>query len=234
MADNAVLVSLVMPCLNEAKTVGVCIDKARRALAGLGVTHEIIVADNGSTDGSQDIARDAGARVVDCPVRGYGAAVRCGLDQAHGEWLLMADADDSYDLTNLAPFVDALRAGADFVLGDRFRGGIQPGAMPWLHRYIGNPLLTGVLNLLFWSRIGDAHCGLRGMTRDAYQKMSLRSTGMELASEQVIRALRLRLRVAQIPTRLFPDGRGRSPHLRSFRDGWRHLRLMLRMRASTS
>ena len=216
-----------MPCLNEAATLAVCIDKARGALTALGVAGEVLIADNGSTDGSPDIARAHGARVVHVAQRGYGAALAAGIDAARGRWVIMADADDSYDLGGLAPFVRALQDGADLVMGNRFRGGIVPGAMPPLHRYLGNPVLTGVGRVLFHSPCRDFHCGMRGFSRDAVRALGLRTTGMEFASEMVVKATLHGLRITEVPTTLAPDGRGRPPHLRSWRDGWRHLRFLL-------
>jgi glycosyltransferase involved in cell wall biosynthesis len=219
--------SVVMPCLNEARTVGRCVDKAVRSLAELHIVGEVVVADNGSTDGSQDIARAHGARVIRAIERGYGNALRAGIAAARGRYVIMGDADDSYDFSSLQPFVDKLRQGHELVMGNRFQGGIQPGAMPWSHRYIGNPVLTGILNLLFHSPIGDAHCGLRGFRRDAYERLGLETTGMEFASEMVVKACLAHQKIAEVPIVLYPDGRDRPPHLRSFRDGWRHLRFLL-------
>ncbi len=220
-------VTVLMPCLDEAATLAVCIAKAQRALAALGVPGEILIADNGSTDGSPAIARAHGARVVHVAQRGYGAALAAGIDAARGRWIIMADADDSYDLGGLAPFVRALQDGAELVMGNRFRGGIVPGAMPALHRYLGNPVLTGVGRVLFRSPCRDFHCGMRGFSRDAVRALALRTTGMEFASEMVVKATLHGLRITEVPTTLAPDGRGRPPHLRSWRDGWRHLRFLL-------
>jgi len=218
-------VSVIMPCLNEAATVASCVGKARAALAAAGLEGEVIVADNGSEDGSPALAAAAGARVISAPVRGYGAAYLAGLDAARGTYLVLGDADDTYDFGTVPEFVTALKAGNDVVLGSRFRGRILPGAMPWLHRYVGNPVLSGILSLFFGARISDAHCGLRAMTRAASDRMRLKSTGMEFASEMVAVALRHGLRVAEIPITYYP--RGGESKLRSFRDGWRHLRFML-------
>src|SRR5262249_38082439 len=223
-APAEVEVSVVMPCLNEALTVGTCVDKAVACLRQLGVRGEVIVADNGSTDGSQQIAEARGARVVPVERRGYGAALQGGIAAARGRYVIMGDADDSYDFTNLGPFVERLRAGDELVMGNRFKGGIKPDAMPWLHRYVGNPVLTGVLNLFFRSPIRDAHCGLPASGRDAYLRLGLPPRGMEFASEMVVRACLQRQRISEVPVVLPPDGRDRPPHLRSFRDGWRHLR----------
>lgn len=219
--------SVVMPCLNEAETVAVCVRKAREAMAALGVQGEVLVADNGSTDGSQRLAEEAGARVVPVPVKGYGSALQAGCLDARGRYLIIGDSDDSYDFSNLGPFLDRLRAGDDLVMGSRFRGTIAPGAMPWHHRWIGNPVLTGILNLLFRAGISDAHCGMRGFSKEAFLRMRLRTTGMEFASEMVVKAAKRRLKLSEVPITLHMAGRTRPPHLRSFRDGWRHLRFML-------
>jgi glycosyltransferase involved in cell wall biosynthesis len=219
--------TVVLPCLNEAETLAVCIRKAKASIKGLGIDGEVVIADNGSTDGSQDIARAEGARVVDVPIRGYGAALTAGIADAKGEFVIMGDADDSYDLSNLGPFVEALRGGADLVMGNRFAGGIEPGAMPALHRYLGNPVLTAVGRVLFRSPVKDFHCGLRGFRRDAILELDLRTTGMEFASEMVVKATLNNLNIVEVPTTLSPDGRSRAPHLRTWRDGWRHLRFLL-------
>ena len=219
--------TVVLPCLNEAETLAVCIRKARASIAGLGIDGEVVIADNGSTDGSQDIARAEGARVVEVPIRGYGAALTAGIADAKGEFVIMGDADDSYDLSNLGPFVEALRGGADLVMGNRFAGGIEPGAMPALHRYLGNPVLTAIGRILFRSPVKDFHCGLRGFRREVILKLDLRTTGMEFASEMVVKATLYKLNIVEVPTTLSPDGRSRAPHLRTWRDGWRHLRFLL-------
>lgn len=219
--------TVVLPCLNEAETLAVCIRKAKASIEGLGIDGEVVIADNGSTDGSQDIARAEGARVVDVPIRGYGAALTAGIAGAKGTFVIMGDADDSYDLSNLGPFVEALRGGADLVMGNRFAGGIEPGAMPALHRYLGNPVLTAVGRVLFRSPVKDFHCGLRGFRRDAILELDLRTTGMEFASEMVVKATLNNLNIVEVPTTLSPDGRSRAPHLRTWRDGWRHLRFLL-------
>ena len=219
--------TVVLPCLNEAETLAVCIRKAKASIADLGIDGEVVIADNGSTDGSQDIARAEGARVVDVPIRGYGAALTAGIADANGEFVIMGDADDSYDLSNLGPFVEALRGGADLVMGNRFAGGIEPGAMPALHRYLGNPVLTAVGRILFRSPVKDFHCGLRGFRRDAILELDLRTTGMEFASEMVVKATLNKINIVEVPTTLSPDGRSRAPHLRTWRDGWRHLRFLL-------
>jgi hypothetical protein len=219
--------SVVLPCLNEAETLAVCIDKAHESLRRLNLVGEVVVADNGSTDGSQDIARAHGARVIDVPRRGYGAALRAGITAARGEHVLMADADDSYALDDLGEFVTALRGGAELVMGNRFRGGIQTGAMPFLHRYLGNPVLSRLGRLLFDIPVHDFHCGIRAFRRDSIMSLGLRTSGMEFASEMVVRSSLANLRITEVPTTLRPDGRSRSPHLRTWRDGWRHLRFLL-------
>lgn len=219
--------SIVMPCLNEAETLAVCIRKALSFLEKHRVSGEVVIADNGSTDGSRDIAKANGARVVDVAERGYGSALMGGIKAARGKFVVMGDADDSYDFSSLQLFLDKLREGHDLVMGNRFRGGIKPGAMPSLHRYLGNPVLTGIGRLLFKSPMGDFHCGLRGFRKDSILSLNLRTTGMEFASEMVVKATLNNLRIAEVPTTLFPDGRSRPPHLRSWRDGWRHLRFLL-------
>lgn len=223
----ALELSIVMPCLNEAETIATCVRKAMRFLADNGVAGEVVIADNGSTDGSQAIAAEEGARVVAVERRGYGNALMGGIGAARGRYVIMGDADDSYDFLALGPFLEKLREGYDLVMGNRFRGGIAPGAMPPLHRYLGNPVLSTAGRLFFRTRIGDFHCGLRGFSRDAYRRLDLQTTGMEFASEMVAKASIHGLRVTEVPTTLSPDGRGRPPHLRSWRDGWRHLRFML-------
>ena len=220
-------ISVVMPCLNEERTVANCVTTALDALRASGLDGEVVVADNCSTDASRVEAQLAGARVVNCPQRGYGHAVRCGVEHARGDVILMGDADGSYDFGELPAFVRAIQNGADLVMGNRFLGGIRPGAMPWKNRYFGTPLLTRLVNLLFGSRVGDVQCGLRAFTRDAYKRMRLESGGMELASEMVVKAARARMRVAEVPIILYPDARGRRPHLRPWRDGWRNLKLLL-------
>lgn len=216
-----------MPCLDEAETVAACVEQARGFLARSGVSGEVIVADNGSTDGSQQLAERAGARVVAVRERGYGAALGGGIAAAQGEFVIMGDADASYDFANLDAFVERLRAGDDLVMGNRFAGGISPGAMPHLHRYLGNPVLTSIGRMLFQSPVKDFHCGLRGFKRSSAIAMGLRTTGMEFASEMVVKATLMGMRVSEVPTTLRPDGRTRPPHLRSWRDGWRHLRFLL-------
>jgi glycosyltransferase involved in cell wall biosynthesis len=219
--------TVVMPCLNEAETVATCVTKAVRCLQENGLDGEVVVADNGSTDGSQQLAADAGARVVPVSEKGYGNALIGGIVAARGEYVIMGDADDSYDFTNLMPFVEELRKGADLVMGNRFKGGIEPGAMPPLHKYLGNPVLSFVGRLFFPSAIGDFHCGLRGFRRDSALALNLQATGMEFASEMVVKATLWKQKVTEVPTTLRKDGRSRPPHLRSWRDGWRHLRFLL-------
>lgn len=226
-AEDALDLSIVLPCRNEAATVATCVEKALGALARLGARGEVVVVDNGSSDGSGEIAARAGARVVGEPLLGYGNALKRGIREARARWILIADADESYDLDDIEGFLAALDAGADLVMGSRMLGAIRPGAMPWLHRWIGNPLLSAVLRLLFGGRVSDAHCGMRAFTRSAARRMRLRADGMEFASEMVIKAMLERMRVAEVPITLHVDGRAGRPHLRTFRDGWRHLRLML-------
>ena len=224
-------VSIVMPCLNEVVSLRHCITRAREALAEIqqtyGLAGEVVVADNGSTDGSQDLARELGARVVPVERRGYGAALIEGFAQAHGRFLVMGDADGSYDFLEAAPMVGALLDGADICMGSRFKGGIKPGAMPWKNRYIGNPLLTGLLNVFFATNVGDAHCGLRALTRNCLGRLRLQGAGMEFASEMVVKAVLLRQKIAEVPVTLHPDLRDRAPHLRPWRDGWRHLKFLM-------
>lgn len=219
--------TILMPCLNEAETLELCITKAQAYLKKAGVDGEVLIADNGSTDGSQDIARRLGARIVDISVKGYGAALRGGIEDARGRYVIMGDSDDSYDFSNLDPFLEELRKGADLVMGNRFTGGIQKGAMPLLHRYVGNPVLTSIGRILYKTPVGDFHCGLRGFSREAILSLHLNTSGMEFASEMLIRATLLNLDIREVDTSLKPDGRSRPPHLRSWRDGWLHLKLLL-------
>ena len=221
--------TILMPCLNEAETLEVCIRKAQGFLERSGIAGEVLISDNGSTDGSQEIAQRLGARVSHAPRRGYGAALINGIENARGRYIIMGDADDSYDFENLQPFVDRLRDGADLVMGNRFRGGIAPGAMPPLHKYLGNPVLSGIGQLFFRPNIGDFHCGLRGFNRDSIRDLDLQTTGMEFASEMVVKSTlaRPKYRIEEVPTTLKKDGRSRPPHLRSWHDGWRHLRFLL-------
>lgn len=225
--DPQIRLSIIMPCLNEAETLETCIHKARSFLERASIPGEIIVADNGSTDGSQDISLRAGARVVPVPHRGYGSALMGGIEAAQNEFIIMGDADDSYDFTNLQPFVDALREGADLVMGNRFQGGIMPNAMPFLHRYLGNPVLSWLARLFFNNKIGDFHCGLRGFRKQAILSLNLQTTGMEFASEMAVKAGMRKLKIVEVPTILYPDGRTRPPHLRTWSDGWRHLKFLL-------
>jgi len=219
--------TILMPCLDEEETIGLCIAKAQQTLKANAIRGEVLVADNGSTDRSREIAEQLGARVVRVERKGYGAALLGGIAAARGRFVIMGDADDSYDFANLMPFVEELRAGRDLVMGNRFRGGIAPGAMPPLHRYLGNPVLTAFGRLFFKSPSGDFHCGLRGFRREAIERLDLRTTGMEFASEMVVKATLLGLSITEVPTTLSRDGRSRAPHLRSWRDGWRHLRFLL-------
>lgn len=218
--------SIVMPCLNERLTLESCIRKARVGMARLRIHGEIVIADNGSTDGSQEIAESLGARVVPVLERGYGSALRAGIAAARGEYVIMGDSDDSYDFTEIADFIEKLRQGSDLVMGNRFQGGIRPGAMPALHRFLGNPVLSWIGRLFFHCPVGDFHCGLRGFRRRAIEGLELRSLGMEFASEMVVKASLFKLNIAEVPTTLSPDGRDRPPHLRTWRDGWRHLRFL--------
>ncbi len=219
--------SVVMPCLNEAETLAVCIQKAQRFFERENIQGEVIIADNGSTDGSLQIAKDLNATVVNVPQKGYGSALRGGIEAANGKFIIMGDADDSYDFTNLMPYVLKLREGNDLVMGNRFKGGIKKGAMPFLHKYLGNPVLSFIGRLFFKSEIGDFHCGLRGFSKEAYYKMELKTTGMEFASEMIVKASLKNLKIAEVPTILSPDGRSRPPHLNTWRDGWRHLRFLV-------
>jgi glycosyltransferase involved in cell wall biosynthesis len=223
----AVVVTIVMPCLNEAETLAICIRKALVAITANGLSGEVVIADNGSTDGSLGIAAAEGARVINVPVRGYGAALIAGIEGAHGKYVLMADADDSYEFGHLPRFVAALDAGSDLVVGNRFRGEIKPGAMPPLHRYLGNPVLSALGRIFFSIPVGDFHCGIRAFRRDAIMQLGLKTTGMEFASEMVVKASLMGLKISEVPTTLYPDGRTRAPHLRTWRDGWRHLRFLL-------
>jgi glycosyltransferase involved in cell wall biosynthesis len=219
--------SIVMPCLNEAETLAVCITKAQSYLTRSGVVGEIVIADNGSTDGSQQIARALGARVIEIAEKGYGSALIGGIEASRGTYVIMGDADDSYDFANLDGFVERLRAGDELVMGNRFMGGIEPGAMPPLHKYLGNPVLSAIGRFLFRSPIRDFHCGLRGFNRASINELHLQTTGMEFASEMVVKSTLEKRRVSEVPTTLTKDGRSRAPHLRSWRDGWRHLRFLL-------
>jgi glycosyltransferase involved in cell wall biosynthesis len=227
LPDSQLELSVVLPCLNEHETVALCVQKAVATLQSAGIDGEVIVADNGSTDGSIELAQSAGARVVHVAEKGYGNALKGGICAARGRFVLMADADDSYDFRHIPRFLDQLRQGSELVMGNRFSGGIDQGAMPPLHRYLGNPVLTAIGRVFFRSPCRDFHCGLRAFRKDSYQRMDIRSTGMEFASEMVVKASLLRMRISEVPTTLSPDGRSRPPHLRTWRDGWRHLRFLL-------
>jgi glycosyltransferase involved in cell wall biosynthesis len=220
-------VTVVMPCLNEAQTLETCIKKAQFYFINNNIDGEIIIADNGSTDGSQKIAQKLGAKVVSIPQKGYGNALKGGINLAKGDYIIMGDADDSYDFSKLELFINKLNEGADFVIGNRFKGGIEKNAMPFLHKYLGNPVLSFLGRLFFNSKIGDFHCGLRGFTKEAYQKLELTTSGMEFASELIVKAHLNNLTIAEVPTVLHKDGRNRKPHLNTWQDGWRHLRFLL-------
>jgi glycosyltransferase involved in cell wall biosynthesis len=224
---SELLITILMPCLNEAETLALCVRQAVAALRDNNISGEVVVADNGSTDGSQKIATDEGARVVPVPVRGYGAALMAGIEAAQGKYVLMADADASYDFGQLPRFLTKLEEGNDLVMGNRFSGEIKPGAMPPLHRYLGNPVLSAIGRIFFKIPARDFHCGIRAFRRDAMLGLNLRTTGMEFASEMVVKSSLANLRLAEVPTTLSPDGRSRAPHLRTWRDGWRHLRFLL-------
>ncbi len=226
-AQDTCELTILMPCLNESETLARCITKARAFLIRSGIIGEVLIADNGSTDGSQQIAEIQGARVVPIAQKGYGSALLGGIRAARARYIIMGDSDDSYDFSQLDSFVEQLRAGYQLVMGNRFKGGIQPGAMPALHRYFGNPVLTAVGRMFFRSPCGDFHCGLRGFQRDAILALDLQAPGMEFASEMVVKATIQQLRITEVPTTLSPDGRSRAPHLKSWRDGWRHLRFLL-------
>jgi len=219
--------SIVIPCLNEAETIELCINKANNFFLENQVSGEVVVGDNGSTDGSIEISERNGAQVVHIPKRGYGAALMGAIEASNGEFVIMGDADDSYDFSNLMPFVLKLREGYDLVMGNRFKGGIEKGAMPFLHKYLGNPVLSFIGRLFFKIKIGDFHCGLRGFRNESIQKLELRTTGMEFASEMVVKASIFKLKITEVPTVLSKDGRSRPPHLRTWRDGWRHLKFLL-------
>jgi glycosyltransferase involved in cell wall biosynthesis len=225
--ENKLELTIVMPCLNEAETLEVCIRKALKYLADNNVSGEVVIGDNGSTDGSQEIARRCGARVIDIPRKGYGSALMGGILAAKGKYVIMGDSDDSYDFSNLNAYVEKLREGYDLVMGNRFKGGIAKGAMPFLHKYLGNPVLSFVGRLFFGGNINDFHCGLRGFRQDIVTLLDLQTTGMEFASEMVVKATINKLRIVEVPTTLSVDGRSRPPHLRTWRDGWRHLRFLL-------
>lgn len=236
--DKEIELTILMPCLNEAETLGICMKKALSFLANNKIVGEVLIADNGSTDnsisiieefihGQADCRNEIEVRYVCVEEKGYGSALRAGTKAAKGKYIIMGDADDSYDFTNLMPFVEKLRSGYDLVMGNRFKGGIEKGAMPWSHRYIGNPVLSFVGRLFFKSKMGDFHCGLRGYNKESIQKLCLQTTGMEYASEMVVMSELANLKIAEVPTTLKKDGRSRPPHLRSFSDGWRHLKFLL-------
>ncbi|MFN3444552.1 MAG: glycosyltransferase family 2 protein [Bacteroidia bacterium] len=225
--EKQIELTIVMPCLNEAETLKTCIDKAMKYLNENNISGEVVIGDNGSTDGSQDIARSCGARVVDIPRKGYGSALMGAIQAAKGKYVIMGDSDDSYDFSNLNAYVEKLRDGYDLVMGNRFKGGIAKGAMPFLHYYLGNPVLSFIGKLFFGGGINDFHCGLRGFRQDIVTLLNLQTTGMEFASEMVVKAQINKLKIIEVPTTLSPDGRSRPPHLRTWRDGWRHLRFLL-------
>ncbi len=227
MNSEQVKVSIIIPCLNEERTVGLCIENAQKGLSSIKENGEIIIIDNGSTDTSADIAKKLGARVTFESKRGYGSSLRRGIKEARGKYVIMGDADDTYDFSKIKPFVEKLGKGNDLVMGTRLKGNIKPGAMPFLHRFIGNPFLTFILNLFFKGKISDAHCGLRAFRKEAIERLNLHSNGMEFASEMIIKALINKLKIDEIPIEYRPSPAGRKPHLRTFRDGWRHLRFML-------
>lgn len=224
---NNIELSVVMPCLNEAETIETCIRKAFTWMEKNGVNGEVVIGDNGSTDGSQKMATDLGARVIDIPRKGYGSALMGAIEASKGKYVIMGDSDDSYDFSNLNLYLDQLRNGYDLVMGNRFKGGIAPGAMPFLHKYLGNPVLSFIGRLFFKCPVGDFHCGLRGFRQDIVNLLDLKTTGMEFASEMVVKATIFKLKITEVPTTLSKDGRSRPPHLRTWRDGWRHLRFLL-------
>ncbi len=227
MLENEIELSVVMPCLNEAETLGVCISKAKRFLEDNTVKGEVIIADNGSTDGSLDIATQNHVKLINVKKKGYGNALRAGIEAANGKYIIMGDADDSYDFSKLMPILVELRNGNDLVMGNRFKGGIEKNAMPFLHKYLGNPVLSFLGKLFFKIKIGDFHCGLRGFSKNAYKTMNLKTTGMEFASEMVVKAKLNQLAITEVPIKLYKDGRSRKPHLKTWSDGWRHLRFLL-------
>lgn len=227
MEKSNLLISIVIPCLNEEKTLAICIERAKKAFHALKVEGEVVVADNGSTDNSKNIARQLGARVVEVPQKGYGSALIEGFKAANGKYLIMGDADDSYNLEEIGPYIEKLNEGFDFVIGNRFKGVIEKGAMPNIHRYFGTPALTKALNFLFRTKIGDVNCGMRGLSKEAFNRMHLKAVGMEFATEMIIKASLRKLKIAEVPCNLYKDKRDRRPHLNTWRDGWRHLRFML-------
>ena len=219
--------TIILPCLNEIETLEICIQKSLQSISSLGLSGEVLVADNGSEDGSQELALSLGAKVINVPIKGYGSALIAGIHAAESDYIIMGDADDSYALDDLHLFIAKLNEGFDLVMGNRFQGGIAPGAMPWLHKYLGNPVLSWLGRLFFRVPIGDFHCGLRGFRTNAIRELNLKSTGMEFASEMVVKASLHELTITEVPTTLKPDGRSRAPHLRTWRDGWRHLIFLL-------
>lgn len=227
MGKEDLELTILMPCLNEAETIEICIKKAKKSLEENNIKGEVLIADNGSNDGSQEIATKAGARVVNVPTRGYGAALIEGTKQAYGKYVIMGDADDSYDFSNIIPYVEKLREGYELVMGNRFKGGIEKGAMPWSHKYIGTPVISFIGRLFYKSKIGDFNCGMRGYDRQAILNLDLKCTGMEYASEMIVQSTLNNLKIAEVPTTLKKDGRTRPPHLKSFSDGWRHLKFLL-------
>lgn len=226
---NSIEFSVVMPCLNEERTLAVCIGKAKSFFEDADISYEIVIADNGSTDSSAHIAKKLSAKVVPVSVKGYGSALRNGIKASSGKYVIMGDADDSYDFSHLEEFVKYLRQGYGLVMGNRFRGGVWPGAMPWLHQYFGNPVLSFIGKVLFWTKVGDFHCGLRGFSHETFDTLDLKCDGMEFASEMVAKAAITKVKTIQVPVILYPDGRGRRPHLRTWSDGWAHLKLMIRL-----
>jgi glycosyltransferase involved in cell wall biosynthesis len=226
-AEDQPEVTVVIPCLNEARSIGACVDQALSAFEAEGIRGEVVVSDNGSTDGSIDIAEGRGARIVQTEVKGYGSALRNGIEHARGNFIILGDADGSHDFREIGRFVTKWRDGHDFVMGNRFEGEIKDGAMSWHHRHLGTPVLTGILNLFFGASVRDINCGMRGLTRDLAAQLDFRTNGMEFASESLIKAVRAGARIAEVPITMWPDQRGRPPHLRTFRDGWRHLRIIM-------
>ena len=224
---NELELTILMPCLNEAETIGICIRKARGYIERSGIPGEVLIADNGSTDGSREIALELGAKVVSVPEKGYGSALISGINSARGKYIIMGDADDSYDFSNLDPFIQELERGGDLVMGNRFKGGIRKNAMPFLHKNLGNPVLSFIGRLFFDIKIGDFHCGLRGFKAEKIRSLNLKTTGMEFASEMIVKARFFNLNIVEVPTVLYPDGRSRPPHLKTWRDGWRHLVFLL-------
>ena len=225
--DSPVEVSVVIPCLNEARSIGACVESALAAFKTLGIAGEVVVADNGSSDGSAEIARERGARVVHADVKGYGAALRRGIQEARGQFLILGDADGSHDFREIDRFIAKWRDGYTFVMGNRLHPQLKQGAMSWHHRHLGTPLLTGILNLFFGAKVTDVNCGMRGMTKELAAQLDFRTNGMEFASESLIKAARAGARIAEVPITMWPDRRDRPPHLRTFRDGWRHLRIIM-------